>query len=209
MSSVRVRVRGGCRVADVLEAGLVRYPPLIPAFTRAEMHRASRSPSPAVGATLTTACMSAVLMSSHRRWTMTGAFRPCYMRVGRPPGTGLVLFCVGIGTCARGSGTASPTLTDLRAALRWRERSTILDVNHSVDLPPTCLVVITEVTELPTPAAHLRLDPYRAVRIGTAVSVARDGTLWRCAVIAYANWGSVWSCRGECGRWTVLFAWVW
>jgi hypothetical protein len=38
-------------------------------------------------------------------------------------------------------------------------------------------------------------DLYRAVPIGTAVSLAREGTLWRCAMIAYANWRSVRSRR--------------
>src|SRR5580658_10029161 len=37
------------------------------------MHRATRAPSPAVGAVLTAACMSLTLMSSHRRRLMAGA----------------------------------------------------------------------------------------------------------------------------------------
>jgi hypothetical protein len=33
----------------------------------------------------------------------------------------------------------------------------------------------------------MRLDLYRDVPISTAVSVAREGTLWRCAMIAHAT----------------------
>jgi hypothetical protein len=38
--------------------------------------------------------------------------------------------------------------------------------------------------------AHRCLDLYRAAPIGMAVSAAREGTLWRCAMIAYASWRS-------------------
>ncbi len=46
---------------------------MIPAPTSAETHRRTRAPSPAVGAAFTTACMCAVLMSSHARQAITGA----------------------------------------------------------------------------------------------------------------------------------------
>jgi hypothetical protein len=49
--------------------GLARYPPSIPAVTRAEIIRWTRSLSPAVGAALTIRCMWEVLMS----WQVTEA----------------------------------------------------------------------------------------------------------------------------------------
>ena len=52
--------------------GLARYPPSTPALTRAEIISRTRSPSPAVGAALTIACVCAVLMSWQATASMTG-----------------------------------------------------------------------------------------------------------------------------------------
>ena len=60
--------------------GLARYPPSRPALTRAEIIPRTRSPSPAVGAALTIACVCPVLMSWQMTAPMTGAANRSHSR---------------------------------------------------------------------------------------------------------------------------------
>ena len=72
--------RSPARQCTMASRGLVRYPPSMPAATRAESIPCTRSPSPAVGAALTICWVCQVLMSWQVTAPMTGAANRSHSR---------------------------------------------------------------------------------------------------------------------------------